>query len=148
MRIFLEEVTIKAPLEMVFETISNPTGFQKASPQIQNIEFLSEQHAGEGTRFKETRIMRGKEVSTILEITEFEKNDFVRMVSEAGGTTWDTLFSVEDEKKGVRLRMQMTAIPNNFLARMANNMIGGIVRKGIRADMKRVKEFCELQAKK
>ena len=46
------------------------------------------------TRFRETRVMKGREASTVLEVTEYESPRRIRLVSDEGGTIWDTVFTV------------------------------------------------------
>ena len=72
-------------------------------------EFLSDTHTGVGTRFRETRVMKGKEQPTELEITEYIENERVRMVADSHGTVWDTVFSVALYGDGTRLTMVMDA---------------------------------------
>jgi len=149
---------IGAPVGRVFETVATPAGFSSAVPQIVDIEYLSNQRRGAGTRFRETRIMRGKEAATVLEVTEFVENQRVRYVSDAGGTVWDTVFTVTptDETIGdsardplaahgnaTRLTMTMEARPHKFLARLMTPLIIGVVAKAVEADMDAVKEYCE-----
>jgi len=49
--------------------------FRKAVPGITSVEFLSETRSGVGTRFRETRVMNGREATVELEVTEFVEND-------------------------------------------------------------------------
>ena len=134
---------IEAPRAAVFQAVSDPIVFQKAASGIKGIEFLSEQHSGPGTRFKETRVMHGKEGTVELEITEHIANDRVRLVSDAGNTIWDTLFQVRDEGDSTVLSMQMDVRPYTFMARIMNRLIRGHVVKGIESDMDAIKAFCE-----
>lgn len=135
--------TITAPLATVFETISDVRNFRKAVPHIINIEFLTEQQHGTGTRFNETRVMNGKEHTVELEVAEFVENESVRMVSVAGGTKWDTTFTVKETQGSVEMKMVMLVEPQNMMAKMMVPMILGMVRKGVEADMDSVKTYCE-----
>ncbi|MEC8555042.1 MAG: SRPBCC family protein [Planctomycetota bacterium] len=135
--------TTSAPLATAFETISDVRNFRKAVPHITNIEFLSEQQHGIGTRFNETRVMNGKEHTVELEVTEFAENESVRLVSIAGGTKWDTTFTVSEAQGSIEIKMVMLVEPQNMMARMTVPMILGMVRKGVEADMDSVKTYCE-----
>jgi len=86
--------TIHAPVELVFKTVSDINNFSKAVPHIVSAEILSDTKSGVGKRFRETRLMNGKETKTVLEVTEFVENDRVRMVADSHGTVWDSLFTV------------------------------------------------------
>jgi carbon monoxide dehydrogenase subunit G len=89
--------SIKAPLESVFRTVADINQFSEAIPHIVKVEFLSDAKTGVGTRFRETRLMNGKEMTTDLEVTEYVDNDRIRLVADSGGTIWDTLFTVRTE---------------------------------------------------
>ena len=86
---------IDAPLDKVFKTVSDISQFSQAIPHIMKIEYLSDKKNGVGTRFRETRLMKGKEAVTELEVTEYIENERVRFVADSHGTVWDTVFTVK-----------------------------------------------------
>lgn len=135
--------TIHAPSDFVFRTISDINGFRKAVPHIVKVEFLSTQQHGIGTRFRETRLMKGREHSVELEVTEFVENDRVRMKSDAGGAIWDTLFTVSQVGGDVEVKMQMDIRPHNILARIMVVLIRGMVAKDVVSDLDAIKSYCE-----
>jgi carbon monoxide dehydrogenase subunit G len=139
---------IHAPMENVFQTLARAENYSKAVPGITNIEFLTDKHYGVGTRFRETRLMHGKEAATELEVTELDENRRIRMIAEAGGTIWDTVFSLNPhENKGddsqTHTHLQMAARPQNLAAKVLTPMILGMVFKGVESDMDAVKRYCE-----
>ncbi len=134
---------IEAPIDRVFETVSDIGNFSKAISGIVNVEFLSEQRLGVGTKFKETRLMNGREAVVELEVTEFANNDHVRLVSDTHGTIWDTVFRVSDIDGATELVMTMDANAYRLLPKLMNPLIKGMIRKAIETDMDSVKTFCE-----
>ena len=134
---------IAAPIEEVFAAISGPEGFSKAVPHIKEIEFLTDQKTGAGTRFRETRIMNGREATVELEVAELVENERVRMVSDAGGTVWDSVFTLKEKGDQVEMRMAMEAKPHKLMARIMNPLIRSMVVKGVEADMDHIKQYCE-----
>lgn len=135
--------SIQAPVERVFQTLAQVENFAQAVPGITKIEFLSDQKYGVGTRFKETRMMNGKQAATELEVTELDENRSIRIVSEAGGTCWDTVFKVKPSDGATEMSMQMDAFPQSLFARLLTPMIIGMVDKAVKADMDAVKDYCE-----
>lgn len=135
--------TINAPIEKVFKTLATIEEFKKAIPGIVKVEFLTDSHYGVGTRFRETRIMNGKEAATELEVTELVENRHIRLVSDAGGAIWDTIFRVQQNGKSVEMNMQMDARPHRISARIITPMILGMVSKFVSQDMDSVKAYCE-----
>lgn len=135
--------TINASVEKVFNTVAHIDGFSKAIPHIVNVEFLSDQKTGVGTRFKETRLMRGKEASTVLEVTEYVANERIRLVSDAGGTIWDSVFKVGPTGEGTALELSMEARPYKLLSKLITPLLTPILSKALTSDMDAVKAYCE-----
>ncbi len=130
----------------VFRTLADIKNFSVAVPEITNVEFLTEQQYGVGTRFRETRLMNGKEAATELEVTELIEGEHIRLVSIAGGTLWDTVFKVAQmpgEKQPTQMRMSMSCQPQNFFAKIMVPAILPMVSKCVQADMDAVKAHCE-----
>lgn len=136
--------TIDAPIEKVFDTVAHIENFSKALPHIIDVEFLSDKHSGVGTRFRETRRMGKHAVSTELEVTEYVRNERVRLVSDAGRTIWDTVFTTTPAQGGgTELGLVMTAAPYKVMARIMNPLIKGMIRRAIEKDLDAVKAYCE-----
>ncbi|WP_306250295.1 SRPBCC family protein [Parvularcula sp. IMCC14364] len=134
---------INAPVEKVFEAISDVSTFENSNPNIVKIEMLSEQTSGVGTRFRETRTMNGRQATTELEFTEYARNEHVRIVSDAGGTIWDTLMKLTPEGEVTRLDMQMDARPYKLMSRIVTPLISGMVNKAVQEDMDGLKARLE-----
>ena len=139
--------TIAAPADLVFAAVADVEHFARAVEDIERVEFVSETRAGLGTRFRETRVMRGREATVELEITEFAPPERVRFLSEAGGVQWDTVFEVTAAGDGsTRLSMVMEATPLTFMARLFMPLMKGMVRKAIASDIDAVEAYCERAA--
>ena len=107
------------------------------------MEFLSDRETGAGTRFRETRIMRGRESSTVLEVTEFVDDDRVRLVADSHGALWDSEFVVRSRGGLTELTLTMEARPHSLLARIIVPITRGMVRQALEKDMDAVKRWCE-----
>ena len=138
---------IDAPADVVFRTVSDISHFSEAVPHIVDVEFLSDVKSGVGTRFRETRVMNGREASTELEVTEYVANDHVRIVSDAGGAVWDTVFTVSASGAETELTMTMDAWPHTLAARLAVPFMMRMVKGAVERDLDAVKTFCERPAR-
>ena len=87
--------------------------------------------------------MGRRRASTELEVTEYVKDERVRIVSDAGGAVWDTVFTTEDQGGGTSLVMHMEARPHTFLARFFTPLMARSVEKAVGADMDAVKAHLE-----
>ena len=139
---------IAAPVGAVFQVISTPDGFCEAVPEIEQVEILPGEPHGVGCRFRETRRVPGGSTATHeMVITEFEPDAKVRIVSDAGGATWDTVFRVESTgDRETRLTMEMDARPHKLSAKLIVPLILGGVSKAVAGDMDSVKRLCEERA--
>lgn len=135
--------SIAAPPERVFEAVAHIENFSRAVPGIIDVEFLSDARTGVGTRFRETRLMKKRETTTELEVTEYEPPERVRLVSDEGGTIWDTVFTVAPTGTGSDLTMVMDARPHRLLARIVTPLLKGTIAKAIESDMDAIKDYCE-----
>ena len=101
--------TVDTSLDVVFKAVSDIGNLPNTVPDILKVEFLSDLRSGVGTRFRETRLMKGKESTTELEVTEFIDNEHVRMVAESHGTVWDSVFAVKATGGQTELVLTMDA---------------------------------------
>ncbi|MCA9191710.1 MAG: SRPBCC family protein [Planctomycetales bacterium] len=134
---------INAPKELVFKAIADIRNFSKAVPEIIRVEFLSEQHYGIGTRFRETRRMGRRETHATLEVSELVENEHIRLLSDEGGTIWDTLFEVEGCDQQSQLRLSMQIKPHSWLAFFVMPLIRGMVSSAVERDMDSICRYCE-----
>ncbi len=134
---------IDAPVETVFTTVADIREFSKAIPHILRVEFLSDRKSGKGTKFRETREINGKEISNILEVTEYKKPEYIRIISDSQGTIWDTKFVVTESNSHTLLTMTMDARANTWIAKIMNPMLKYFIKKEIQKDIKAVKAYCE-----
>lgn len=138
--------TINAPVELVFKTVADIRNFSKAVPDIVDVEFLTDKKSGVGTRFKETRMMNGREAVEELEVTEYAENDHIRLVADSHGTVWDSLFTVQESGEQTALTLVMKARAYKFLPKLMNPLMTYFIKKAIANDMSAVKAYCEKPA--
>jgi len=136
-------IDIDAPVENVFGALANIETFPDRAEAIASVEFLSDQKRGVGTRFRETRIMNGRENVAELEVTEQIENERIRMVCDEGGTVWDTVFLTNRSGDRTRLEMTMDARPYKLMAKLTIPIVNLMIKKFIRQDMEEIKAWCE-----
>jgi uncharacterized protein YndB with AHSA1/START domain len=135
--------TIDAPVDVVFKAVADPAEFSRTIPNIERVEFLSPNHAGVGTKFRSTRVMKGKRQTMDFEITELVPNDRVRIVNVTHGALWDSTFSVRglDGRTAVTLTMDVT--PPHIFAKIMLRLARGMINKAVDGDMQSIKQYCE-----
>lgn len=135
--------TIQAPVARVFSAIADISDLPATNPDVVKVEFLTERHDGVGTRFRETRLMNGRENHTELEITELVADSHARMVADSHGTIWDTTFTVRPAGQATELEIRMDARPHTLMTRIMTPLFKGMFRKGIEKHIDAVRAYCE-----
>ncbi|MEM6671563.1 MAG: SRPBCC family protein [Planctomycetota bacterium] len=137
------EGAIAAPPRIVFRAVSDVENLPAIDDAIVEIEFLTEQRSGEGTRFRETRSFKGRSMVTELDVTEWVADERVRMVADSHGTVWDTVFRIRPQGDGCILEIEMDARPHRLMPRLTNPLMKGFFRRGIAGHVDKVRAYSE-----
>lgn len=138
--------TIQATPEAIFQAVTDIANLPETNPEIVSVEILSTTRSGPGVRFRETRRMGRKELDTELEMTEYAPPTRARMISDQGGTIWDTTFLIQPSPAGSKLEIRMDARAHRLLAKLMNPVLQGLFRKGLRKHIDAVAAYCESRA--
>lgn len=137
---------INRPVEAVFAACTDLRRAPDRISAITKVEILTDGPIGEGTRFRETRIMFRKEASEEMTIVEFVPNDRYVMTAESCGCRYRTTFRFRPVGEGTEVEMEFLAKPVTLLARIVAPMMffmSGMVRKCVEQDLKDLKAFLE-----
>lgn len=145
-------VNIQAPAEKVWEVITDFENAHNTISAIQKTEVLHKPAEGlVGLKWKETRLMFGKEAAEVMWITEAEAPRFYTMQAESRGLVYTSGFTVEEEgASSTKLTMQFTADASNALAKIVSGIMGVItkraMRKAVLQDLTDIKKAVESKA--
>jgi len=135
--------SIHAPAGVVFQTVADAKRFAQAISGVTKVEVVSEAPSGVGTRFRQSRLMNGKETTMEFEVTEYVKNERVRIVNETHGTIWDSLFTLAPSNGSTTLTMRMETRSLRLLPRLLMPLVCLFIKKAVEKDIDAVKTFCE-----
>jgi len=135
--------TINAPPDRVFRTVADPEEFHRAIPDGVKVEYLTAQHSGVGTRFRATRMNRGKPTAFDQEVVEYVPGKHIRMDNETHGTLWIGMFDVAVKDGQSVLTLTMDSRAERWLPRILTRLIAPMVQKALEKDMNAVKTYCE-----
>ena len=132
---------IKSPREKVFRAASNVDGFEKNIKGITRIEKLSEGPSGLGTRWKETRMMFGKESIEEMWFSKFEPPFSYEVSSDSHGVKYLTVFHFEDLGSSLtRVSVVFSGEAKSFFARIMGFLMAplmrGTIKKLLKKDLK------------
>lgn len=119
---------IAKPPKAVFDLVSNPAEGSKFVDNIKESKKLTSGPIGVGTRFRETRIMNGKEASTDLLVSAYEPHTHVGISTEVEGIKVSYHYHLSAEAGGTRIRW-VCELEAGGLRKMMLPMVAGIMKK-------------------
>jgi uncharacterized protein YndB with AHSA1/START domain len=130
---FSFEVDIARSPEEVFAVVTDPSRLPEWQPMVVRAEPLQEGPVRQGTRLREVRRVRGKELEQILEVAELEppRRFGLRVVEGPLPVHGDLVFS-PDGRGGTRLRVHAYG-----RARGAMRLLEPLLALGIRREFRR-----------
>ena len=137
---------IDAPLERVFDVVSDIPEAANTVTAITKIEMLSEGPVGIGTRWRETRTLFGRDATEEMEFTEFERPCRYVVEAESCGCHYRTEYLFHAQGDGTCVSMEMQTRPLTFFARgmsLIGFLMKGVMVKCFEADLKDCKRLCE-----
>lgn len=143
------ESYVDRPPEMVFAQFTNFAEAANHVDAITRVEMLTDGPVGLGTRFRETRMMFGKEATEEMEITAFEQNRLYTLGCESCGCEHAYTFRFEPERGGTRVRVEAEMKALNIGAKIVmplmNLFMGGTIKQCLRDDLVQMKAVAEAQ---
>lgn len=137
---------VNAPLDVVFEKHTNFKQAEELVDAIVKVEMLTDGPVGKGTRFKETRVMFGREATEEMEITAFETQKLFTVSADSCGSHFDSTFRFTRQDGGTLVEMEMVTKANSIIAKLmwpVGKLMTLSMKKMMQADMDQVKAACE-----
>jgi carbon monoxide dehydrogenase subunit G len=132
-------VDVNAAPEAVFAALADIPGAPTRIGAIKKVEMLTEGPVRVGTRFRETRVMFGKEATETMEVAEIDPPRRITMVADSCGTAYRTSMNVRPAATGSTITWSMEATPHSTFARILSPLMGwmmsGMVRKCVAQDL-------------
>lgn len=138
---------IDAPVDRVFTIAADIPNAAGRISGITKVELETDGPIGKGTRFRETRVMFGKEHTETLEITEFDPPRSYSVGCDSCGVLWDSRFTFTPEAGGTRVDLVMKSTPRTLMAKVMGALTAPMMRKTmdkcINSDLADLKRACE-----
>lgn len=122
-------VHIDAPPERVFAVASDFAGAARIIEGIERVEMLTEGPVGVGTRFRETRVMFGREATEEMEVVAFDPPRGYVLGCENHGCRYRSEIRVEPSGDGTDVEMSFEAVPLTAVAKLMSVVMGPMMKK-------------------
>jgi uncharacterized protein YndB with AHSA1/START domain len=135
------ERRIAAPAEEVWQTLTDLESAPEVLTGVERIEVITPGPFTEGTRWRETRRMFGRQATEEMYVTAAEEPDRLVVESDAQGAHYVSEFTLtpEPEDEGTVVRMAFSATPPGGVSGVLMKLFGGLgaktVTKAIEKDL-------------
>lgn len=137
MKLQMERI-VRAPLDRTWQTMTNLRDAPERVSGIESVEILTDGPIGVGTRWRETRIMFGKQATEEMTITAFDENRLMSTEAASCGNQYLCSFHFEEVPEGTRVRMEIDARPQTFAAKLMTPigwLMAPVMKKAIAKDL-------------
>jgi carbon monoxide dehydrogenase subunit G len=137
---------VEAPIEKTFAVYSDVTNAAGRIKGIRKIELLTPGPVGVGTKFRETRIMFGKEATETMEFSVYEPNRRYDLTADSCGALYRTEFRFEPDGTGTRVTATFGVEARSFVAKLFKPLawlMRGMMKKCLQQDMDDLKAAAE-----
>lgn len=141
------EKHISAPVDRVYAQLMDLERWPETISAITKIEKLTKGPVTNGTRFKETRVMFGKEHAETMTFENVTPNKGYTLTASSCGMRYATTHTLTPEAGGTKLRFEMQSTPLTLGAKIMSPVMGamlkGTMKKMIAKDFDDLARACE-----
>lgn len=138
-----QSVIIRKPLEEVFAQATDFTNSPEIMDTVVDVELLSDGPVREGFRFKETREIRGKKASSVIEVTDFELNKKYSVRSHQHGLDLRYQYEFVQTTEGTKVEFAGELYTEGFRNKLMKPLIKQIIKKEDQDHLQHLKKFIE-----
>ena len=126
-------VEIEKPLEDVWKAIIDFKNCSNYIESIVKLEIINEpKDTLIGFKWKETRVMFGKEATETMWITDYVENEYYQTRAESHGSIYISRLSIEREEKHTKLTMSFSAEAQTFFVKIFSLCMGFVIKSSMK----------------
>jgi len=141
-------VEISNTTEEVWKVITDFKNSPNYIKSIVNVEIIEQpKDTLVGFKWKETRVMFGKEATEIMWITDSVENEYYQTRAESHGSIYISKLSIEHIEQITKLTMSFSSEATTFIVKLISLLMGfvikGSMKKAINKDLTDIKTYLE-----
>ena len=144
---FVMSTHVKAPLEQVFAVFTDLEKAADRIPAITKMKMLTKSPFGDGTRWRETRLMFKKEATEEMWVTGFNPPNSYTVRAESHGSIYETLFEFTPEGDGTKVQWTFNctyqSIGAKIMGPIFSVLMKGMMKKCMQEDRDALRDVCE-----
>jgi carbon monoxide dehydrogenase subunit G len=112
----------------VFDFVTDPSNAPKVVSSVKSMVKLTDGPIGKGTRYREARLMNGKEQAAELEVVVFQPNEQYAVKNELEGFETTYTYNFASENNGTRIKL-VCEVKAGGLKKLAAPMVASVLKK-------------------
>ena len=140
---------VAAPLERVFEVFTDLANAAERIPSITELEILSDGPFGDGTRWRETRVIMKKEATEEMWVTGFNPPHGYTVEAQSHGMLYQTRFDFEFDGERTKVSWTFDGKPLTIMTKLTAPIFAVLFRsfskRCMLEDMEALRDVCESQ---
>lgn len=140
-------IEIKAPKEVIWAFITDETKWVDNIKAILNVQVIEKPECFLGFKWKETRLMFGKEADEVMWVTDVEENVMYKTRAESHGSVYITTVAIEEKDDACILSQSFEGHPQGFMGKIMMKLLGNMMKKStekaVQEDLNEIKSYIE-----
>lgn len=141
---------VNAQADAVFAAASDFANAASRITGITKMEMLTTGPVGVGTRFRETRVMFGKQATETMEVIDFKPGRSYTLGATSHGCTYRTTLTVRPVANGSEVELDFVGTPLSFSRKIMAALMGWMINKActkaVRQDLADLKASVERES--
>lgn len=143
---FKSSVIIERPIKEVFEYMIGMENVSEIMPNVVKMEKITDGPLQPGTKFMETRMIRGREMQNEIELIEYQENRSYATKSEINGLGTIYRYDFQEIEEGTQVQFEAEVQTKGLWMKLTKKFIVDMIKKEDGFQLKYLKE--EMEGKK
>ncbi|MEH7522798.1 SRPBCC family protein [Bacillus sp. JJ1503] len=140
---FRSSVIIHKPVSEVFHYMASMENVPELMPNVVKMEKLTEGPIGKGTKFKESRSVRGNTVNAEIEFIEYKQDQAFTTRSNSNGLITEYAYAFHEIEEGTQVELDAFVKTSGLRMKLTKRLIVNMIKKEDGFQLEYLKEMLE-----
>lgn len=140
---FRSSVIIHKPVSEVFNYMAGMEDVHEIMPNVVKMEKITPGPIGKGTQFKETRMVRGKNINADIEYMEYEQDRSIILRSNSNGLIVEYHYKFDEIEEGTQADLEAFVKTSGLVMKLTKRFIVNMIKREDGNQLQYLKEMLE-----
>lgn len=145
---FRSSVIIHKPVSEVFNYMAGMENAHEIMPNVVEMEKKTAGAIGKGTKFKETRMVRGKKINADIEYVQYEQDRSFTSRSNSNGLIVEYHYRFHEIEEGTQAELEAFVKTSGFVMKLTKRFIVNMIKREDGNQLQYLKEMLEEEKSK